>query len=141
MTKNGLVLRIAPSSRDRVPEALENDHLIIGWAEAKGLLDQELEWDRFREIIHDEYYADTGNFRRAGAAGGHMWRFIRATKTGDLVVVPHGSEFYVGEVTGPAFYDESKVGEDSAYRRPVKWLNDKRAIPRARATGLPCCRV
>ena len=30
-------------------------------------------------------------------------------------------------------FDESKVGEDSAYRRPVKWLNDKRAIPRARA--------
>lgn len=26
---------------------------------------------------------------------------------------------------------ESNVGEDSAYRRPVKWLNGKRPIPRA----------
>ena len=60
-----------------------------------------------------------------------MWRFIRDMKIGDLVVVPHGSEFYVGEVAGPAFYDENKVDEDSAYRRPVKWLNGKRPIPRA----------
>ena len=133
MAKNGFVLRIAPSMEDRVSEALENDHLIIGWAEAKGLLDPELEWEEFRKIISDVYYADAENLRKAGNAGGHMWRFIRDMETGDLVVVPHGSEFYVGEVTGPAFYDESKLDEDSAYRRPVKWLNDKRAIPRARA--------
>ena len=131
MGKNGFVLRIAPSGGDRVSEALENDHLIIGWAEAKGLLSPELEWDRFREIIHEVYYPDTGNFRKAGGAGGHMWRFIRDMKIGDLVVVPHGSEFYVGEVAGPAFYDENKVDEDSAYRRLVKWLNGKRPIPRA----------
>ena len=133
MAKNGFVLRIAPSMEDRVSEALENDHLIIGWAEAKGLLDPELEWEEFRKIISDVYYADAENLRKAGNAGGHMWRFIRDMETGDLVVVPHGSEFYVGEVTGPAFYDESKLDEDSAYRRPVKWLNDRRAIPRARA--------
>ena len=131
MAKNGFVLRIAPGGGDRVSEALENDHLIIGWAEAKGLLDQELEWEGFREIIRKAYHPNDENLRRAGAAGGHMWCFIRAMKTGDLVVVPHGSEFYVGEVTDPAFYDESKVGEDSAYRRPVKWLNDKDPIPRA----------
>ena len=131
MEKNGFVLRIAPGGGDRVSEALENDHLIIGWAEAKGLLSPELEWDRFRQIIHEVYYTDTGNLRKAGGAGGHMWRFIRDMKIGDLVVVPHGSEFYVGEVAGPAFYDENKVDEDSAYRRLVKWLNGKRPIPRA----------
>ena len=131
MTKKGFVLRIAPSGRDRVSEALENDHLIIGWAKAKGLLDQELEWEGFREIIREAYYADAENLRGAGNAGGHMWRFIRAMETGDLVVVPHGSEFYVGEVTGCAFYDENKVDEDSAYRRPVKWLHGKGSFPRA----------
>ena len=131
MAKNGFVLRIAPGGEDRVSEALESDHLIIGWAEAEGLLDLELEWEGFREIIRKACYTDAENLRGAGNAGGHMWCFIRAMKTGDLVVVPHGSEFYVGEVTGPAFYDESKVSEDSAYRRPVKWLHGKRAIPRA----------
>ena len=130
-TKNGSVLRIAPSGGDRVSEALENGHLIIGWSAAKGLLDEELEWEGFREIIREVYSPDAEKLRKAGSAGGHMWRFIRDMKIGDLVVVPHGSEFYVGEVAGPAFYDENKVDEDSAYRRPVKWLNGKRPIPRA----------
>ena len=59
-----------------------------------------------------------------------MWCFIREMQVGDLVVAPHGSGFYVGEVTGDAFYDPSKVNEDSAYRRPVKWRNGKSPIPR-----------
>ena len=130
-TRNAFVLRIAPSGRDCVSEALENDHLIIGWSAAKGLLDEDLQWEGFREIIRETYHPDAENLRQAGNAGGHMWRFIRDMKIGDLVVVPHGSEFYVGEVEGPAFYDENKVDEDSAYRRPVRWLNEKRPIPRA----------
>ena len=105
MAKNGFVLRIAPSMEDRVFEALKSDHLIIGWAEAEGLLNPDLEWEAFREIIRDAYYADAESLRKAGNAGGHMWRFIRDMKVGDLVVVPHGSEFYVGEVAGPAFYE------------------------------------
>ena len=55
MAKNGFVLRIAPGGEDHVSEALESDHLIIGWAEAEGLLDLELEWEGFREIIREAY--------------------------------------------------------------------------------------
>ena len=127
----GLFCASRQAGRIVSPRRWKSDHLIIGWAEAEGLLDLELEWEGFREIIRKACYTDAENLRGAGNAGGHMWCFIRAMKTGDLVVVPHGSEFYVGEVTGPAFYDESKVSEDSAYRRPVKWLHGKRAIPRA----------
>ena len=131
MAKNGFVLRIAPSGGDRVSEALENGHLIIGWAKAKGLLDQELGWEEFREIIRKTYHPDDKNLRGAGSAGGNMWRFIHGMEKGDLVVVPHGSEFYVAEVADyRAFYNESKVDEDSAYRRRVNWLNKKRPIPR-----------
>ena len=61
MEKNGFVLRIKLGGVDRVPEALENDHLIIGWAEAEGLLAPELEWERFRGIIREAYYADAEN--------------------------------------------------------------------------------
>jgi hypothetical protein len=98
--------------------------LIIGWAAAEGLLDPRLEWEQFRDIIRIRYYSDEPNFRRAGAAGGNMWRFIREMKTKDLVVVPHWSDFYVAEVTGPATYDSTKVEEDTAYRRTCRWLND-----------------
>ena len=51
-------------------------------------------------------------------------------KPGDLLVVPWGAEFLVAEIVGPATYDPSKVEEDSAYRRPVRWLNGKKAISR-----------
>jgi len=130
MEQQAFVLRMSPSGIDRVPEALTSNQIIIGWAEAKRLLNENLSWEEFRSIISDTYYADESNLRRAGAAGGHMWRFIREMNIGDLVIVPYGSEFYVAEVSGPATYDESKVEEDTAYRRKVNWLSDKKPIPR-----------
>jgi predicted Mrr-cat superfamily restriction endonuclease len=131
MSQSAYVLRIAPSGFDKAPEAIESDQIIIGWANAVGLLDGRLAWEAFREIIRQEYYSDDQNLRRAGAAAGNMWRFIREMKVGDLIVVPHWSEFYVAEVIGPATYDQSKIDDDTAYRRRVTWLNNKQPIPRS----------
>jgi predicted Mrr-cat superfamily restriction endonuclease len=133
MNQQAFVLRISPSGIDRVSEALSSNQIIVGWAEARGLLDEKLSWEDFRRIISNIYYADENNLRRAGSAGGHMWRFIREMKKGDLVVVPYGSDFYVAEVSGPATHEESKVGEDTAYRRNVNWLNYKQSISRSLA--------
>ena len=127
------VLRVAPSEMDRVPEALESNQIIIGWANADGLLDKQLDWAGFREIVRATYYRDDKTLHRAGAAAGHMWRFIREMEAGDLVVVPYGSEFYVAQVAGEAIYLQDKQSEDTAYRRPVKWLNAKQPIPRSYA--------
>ena len=127
------VLRVAPSEVDRVPEALENNQIIIGWANAEGLLDEQLDWGEFRDLVRVKYYQDDKTLHRAGAAAGHMWRFIRDMEAGDLVVVPYGSEFYVAEVEGDAVYLQDKRREDSAYRRKVTWLNAKQPIPRAYA--------
>ena len=128
--QQAFVLRMAPSRIDRVAEALEQDQIIIGWAEVSGLLDPGLSWEQFREIIRSVRYAQEENRRRAGAAAGHMWRFIREMNVGDLVVVPHGAEFYVAKISGPPIYHEAKVSEGSAYRREVRWLNNKKPIPR-----------
>jgi predicted Mrr-cat superfamily restriction endonuclease len=130
MAQQAFVLRIAPSNIDKVPEALTENQIIIGWAEAEGLLDTSLTWEQFREIIRNIYYASETNLRRAGGAAGHMWRFIREMNAGDLVVVPYWSEFYVAEVAGSATYDPNKITDDTSYRRPVKWLNDKKPIRR-----------
>jgi hypothetical protein len=54
MAQAAYVLRIAPNGRDRVTEALEKDQIIIGWANADGLLDASLSWEQFREIIREE---------------------------------------------------------------------------------------
>jgi len=128
--ESAFIYRVKPSGVDRLDEALQTNQLITGWAKAKGLLNKELNWVEFREVIRKTYYADDQTLRRAGAAAGNLWRFIREMKPGDLVVVPHGNDFYVAEITGDAIYDDTKVDEDSAYRRPVRWLNDKKAISR-----------
>lgn len=130
MSQSAFILRIAPGGEDKVPEALQSSELIIGWADADGLLEPSLSWENFREIVRRAYYADQPDLRRAGAAAGHLWRFIREMKSGDLVVVPHGAEFYVAEISGPATYDRAKVNEDSAYRRKVQWLNGMKPISR-----------
>jgi predicted Mrr-cat superfamily restriction endonuclease len=130
MDQQAFVLRIAPSGIDRLPEALRENQIIIGWAEADGVLDPDLTWEQFRRIIRDAYYSDEATLRKAGAAAGHMWRFIREMNKGDLVVVPYGSEFYVAKVDGPATHDPNKVGDDTAYRRPVQWLNGRSPIRR-----------
>jgi predicted Mrr-cat superfamily restriction endonuclease len=124
------VLRIAPSRVDKLAEALSDNQIIIGWAEAEGLLDSNLDWERFREILRKAYYLDKPTLREAGAGAGNMWRFIRDMKPEDLVVVPYGREFYVARIVGPATYDPAKVGDDTSYRRSVEWLNKKKPISR-----------
>ena len=131
--QRAFVLRISPSRIDRVHEALKKNQLIIGWAHARGLLNRKLNWTEFRQIIKNTYCANDPDFYKAGADAGNMWRFIREMNRGDLVIVPHGSGFYVGVVQGDAFYDESKITEDSGYRRPVKWVNKNKPIPRNNA--------
>jgi len=130
VSQSGFVLRIAPGGEDKVPEALRSGELIIGWAEAGGLLDSNLSWESFRDIVRRAYYADQPDLRRAGGAAGHLWRFIREMKPGDLIVVPYGAEFFVAEVSGPATDDRAKVNDDSAYRRAVRWLNGGKPISR-----------
>lgn len=130
MSQSAFVLRIAPAGVDKVPEALRSGELIIGWAEADGLLEPNLSWENFRDIVRRAYFADQPDLRKAGGAAGHLWRFIREMKPGDLIVVPYGAEFFVAEVSGPATYDRAKVNDDSAYRRAVQWLNGGKPISR-----------
>jgi predicted Mrr-cat superfamily restriction endonuclease len=130
MKQQAFVLRLAPSGIDKVPEALSQNQISIGWAEADGLLEPSLSWEQFREIIRSVYYAKEETLRMAGAASGNMWRFIREMNVGDLVIVPYGSNFFVAEIEGPATYNPAKVADETAYRRDVQWLNDKKPIRR-----------
>lgn len=117
--KDAFVLRISHRD-DALSKALESNDLIIGWSKADGLTNPDLDWNEFREIVHQEYYSDHDNYRKAGASAGNLWRFIREMKEGDLVVVPDGSEFYVAEVTGDERYEPERIEEDTAHRRSVR---------------------
>lgn len=131
MTQQAYVLRISPSGKDRVPEALATNQIIIGWSDAKGLLNENLSYQEFRAIIHNRYYFDEDNLRKAGSAAGNMWRFIKKMEKGDLIVVPYGPDFFVAKVIGDVIYSDSSISNYVSYRRPVKWLNSKQPISRS----------
>ena len=54
----------------------------------------------------------------------------------DLVVVPYGTQFYLAEVEGDAYYAPQKIAEDRAYRRLVRWLKNYQPFERARSPRL-----
>lgn len=99
----------------------------------EGLLDDALEWVPFRSVVSETYYPDAPSLRKAGAAAGHLWRFIRDMKPGDYVVVPAcGGQFYVARIAGKAQQGEpTGVG----YWRHVEWLNGKQALDRQLASA------
>lgn len=121
------VLRIAASSERDLPACVGSGLVVIGWPEAKGLV-QIQDWLQFREIVHQSYFASEEGRRKAGAAGGHLFRFIHQVAIGDLLVVPAPNrQFYVAMVEGPVV----AVGQnDIGYQRRVTWLNDGKPIER-----------
>lgn len=127
------VLRMTRGDESLVTQALREDQINIGWAKATGLLDARKE--EVKEIITRAYPDDyPPTSREVAMAAGTVWRFIREMGEGDLVVVPDKCrQLYFAEVLGPAMYDESKVDNDSAYRRNVRWLNDRNPIKHASA--------
>lgn len=129
-SRQAFVLRISPGGTDLVPEAIEQNQIIIGWG-VSGLLEPNLNWEQFRSIVSDHFYAQEPNLRRAGGASGQLWRFINDMSDGDLVVVPYNSDFYVAEVAGAAYFSKEAPEGERTFRRPVRWLNGKKPIPRS----------
>lgn len=127
------VLRVAPGRESMLDECLAADRIVIGWSGLDGLLDESLPWTRFRGIVSDGYYADESSLRKAGAAAGHLWRFIREMKHNDYVVVPAPArQFYVARILAAAQQgNSSNVG----YWRAVEWLNEKQPLDRQLASA------
>jgi predicted Mrr-cat superfamily restriction endonuclease len=127
--RNAFILRLTPLEQDLTQEALEKDEIFVGWKEVKGLLEKDT-FDDFRELVKKTYKIE--NNRSAGNFARYLWWFLKEMKPGDYVVVPSGDQFYVAEVVGDPYYDESHPV--AAHRRPVRWLNDKKPISRERAS-------
>ena len=128
VSQQAFVLRMTRGDRSLVRQALEDNQINIGWAKATGLLKARSK-EEIKKIIKHAY--PDYNKVQVGHAAGTVGRFILEMGEGGLVVVPDGDKkFYVAEVRGPAKYDKSKVDDDSAYRRDVRWLNAKTPIIR-----------
>jgi predicted Mrr-cat superfamily restriction endonuclease len=129
--RNAFILRLTPLGQDMTQEALEKDEIFVGWKEVKGLLEEGLSFYDFRERVKAAYGIE--NNYAAAAFARFLWEFLKEMKPGDYVVVPSGGQFYVAEVVGDPYYDESHPV--AAHRRPVRWLNDKKPIPRELASA------
>jgi predicted Mrr-cat superfamily restriction endonuclease len=129
--RNVFILRLTPLEQDLTQEALEKDEIFVGWKEVKGLLEEGLSFYDFRERVKAAYGIE--NNHAAAAFARFLWGFLKEMKPGDYVVVPSGGQFYVAEVVGDPYYDESHPV--AAHRRPARWLNDKKPIPRELASA------
>ncbi len=131
--QRAFVLRLSADNIDRLVVALKHNQLIIGWGEAKGLIQRRNTRDRFYTII-GEAYPDY-NSRRLGDVVGKMWRFVREMEEDDLVVVPSLQEVYFARVAGtPRYVSSPRPGFKSTYRRRATWLNGRLPL---RRQGLP----
>ena len=61
--RQAFVLRIAPSGIDRAEEALRDSEATIGWADARELLNPDLEWAALRNVLRRRYYPDEATAR------------------------------------------------------------------------------
>ena len=127
--QGAFILRIAPGNRDCVGEALQAKDLIMGWDCGPNLVAL-ADWDKFRKRVHDVQFEHDDSYRRSSRAAGSLWRFLIDMHEGDLVAVPHGPEFYVTKVTGPARYFELGGKDDTVYRRKMEALNSGHPILR-----------
>lgn len=136
---------VAPGREDRLKEALDENMIMIGWSEAEGLLDCGISNQERKNIIHDTYYFDELDQRKAGHAAGCMKRFICEMDIDDYVLVSvlghryfytakvipfdeEESDTFVGD--DKVRYYFNKVKEGTAYRRKVSWAKKvKDGIP------------
>lgn len=131
--KKAFVLRLRPDGVDMLEKCLADDRIVVGWPHMPELLNPALDWVQFRDIIAKQYHPDEPTLHKAGAAAGHLWRFIRRMGPGDLVVVPASQgNFHVARVEGDAREGDGVIGA----WRPVSWLNSGRPIPRSIAPAL-----
>ena len=131
MTKNLFLMRIKPNGIDITSEALMQNHIFVGWAKAEGLLAPMSNEEKTAHVIAETY----PNYKRPKADAKQFCWFAHEMRLHDLVIVPttHKNQLvaYLCEVDGPVIFDTSKIDENTAYRRSVKWLNNKNPIPRS----------
>ncbi len=105
-------------------------------AAAKGLLNLDLTWEQFARISGGFTTPKNQHFERLALLPVICGDSFGKCSPVTLLLSPTEQVFFVAEITGAATYDVSKVDDDSAYRRPVRWLNDKKPIPRQLAGQL-----
>jgi predicted Mrr-cat superfamily restriction endonuclease len=131
--RQAYIVKISRKYKRRLLSALVNNVLNIGWSKARGLTDENLSYEEFREIIHQAYYSKDSDYRRSGRVAASIWRFIRDIKIGNYILAPTTRGFFVGVIKSEAYFKEDFTDIESGYKRNVEWLRKGKAIIRRRA--------
>lgn len=131
--RQAYIVKISRKFKKRLLSALVNNVLNIGWLKARGLTNEKLSYEDFREIIHQAYYSKDENYRRSGRVAASIWRFIREIQIGNYILAPTARGFFVGIIKSEAYFKEDFSETESGYKRNVEWLRKGKAIIRRRA--------
>ncbi|MBN1329660.1 MAG: hypothetical protein JXA54_09320 [Candidatus Heimdallarchaeota archaeon] len=128
--RQAYIIKLPDNIGNEIQFALANNQVNLGWVEAKGLTNDQLENEDFREIIHDAYHPHENDYRSSGRKAGNAWRFIHEMKRGNYVLIPSEKGMYIGKVESEPFYEEGFIAIHSGYKRRVRWLNNRQPIPK-----------
>ena len=108
---------------DLVPEWLKESFVSLS-ASQFGDVDPNASYDELKQLVEVAYQHKSYAYR--GQRLEEFDRFIRRMRQGDLVLTPRHGEVFVGEVTGPAYFADSKAIDN--LRRNVRWFNATQGI-------------
>lgn len=106
----------------RLEDCLKNNYVAVGWCRASEAMESE-DWEDFKQTV--QYHYPYASNQALGNAAGSFWRFLFEMQTGDLLVIPIASAFFVAQIESAAFFDsKATYEEDSSWRRKVSWLTN-----------------
>jgi hypothetical protein len=131
-TRNGeaWIVRPRPHHINRFSQFLTGGLIATGWPGIGDLSGRSAE--EIRRALRRTYRQYTP--RKLGHAVGQLDRLVNQIRRGDFVVVPDpdAGALYIGKVTGPYRFDQSRDNGAEGYphHRPVRWLLGRTAVVR-----------
>ena len=124
------IIRPKPHGNNRLQDFLEKNVIGIGWPGVGNLTEIKTR-EEVRIALERAGYTEGRKNNAIGQDVGTIFRFVKEMKVNDYVLVPNGSEVYLGKIIEekPIYVkelDNSKEG--FAHQRKVEWLFDKKSI-------------
>ncbi|MCB2293967.1 hypothetical protein LGK95_10595 [Clostridium algoriphilum] len=120
------LVRTNPDNTNRLKEYLENDIIAIGWGKLLDLTSMPKS-EIFTELSRNNYSCSNVTL-------GVINHFVNNIQVDDLCIIPYGDKIYIAKVTGPYYYDATKVEDGYPHQRKVEFINKEKPISR---TSLP----
>lgn len=124
------IIRPKPHGNNRLQDFLEKDVIGIGWPGIGNLTEVKTR-EEVRIGLENAGYTEGRKNNAIGQDVGTIFRFIKEMKIDDYVLVPNGSEVYLGKILEekPIYVKElDNDKEGFAHQRRVEWLFNKKSI-------------